>query len=339
MILTDVYEKISKFFQLFCICMTLGLLLRCLWIHIQNDDIAKISFRHYGEDHDDVYPDITLCFKPLYDEQKLIQMGTNELEYDKFISGEIQNENLAKIDYDNVSLQLKDYIVMKKMVPWNDSIDLGQARSLEFPSYKCFSFSIPSMMKINHLYIGINNTVFRLGRRSKSDFVLTFNYPNQLVRSWQFSRENWPNRANSRTKSYIIEVFVKAVEIFKRRNKSKAPCIDGTKYDTSLLIEMIRLINCTPPYWKYKLKSEFPFCSTKAQMKTWNSFIYKAVSNVQRVKIPPPCTEIQSISRNIDEYDLEIDLNSDVLEYMEQWNDGPIINKAWRDKGTKLELN
>ena len=134
------------------------------------------------------------------------------------------------------------------MVSLNDSIDLNDAGSFGFPSYKCFSYSLPSMMKINHVYIGINNTVFKSGKRMNSDFMIMFNYPNQVLRSWQFSREHWSNRKSNPIKSYVIEVFVKAVEIFKRRNKYNSPCLDGTKYDNSALLEMIRIIKCTPSY-------------------------------------------------------------------------------------------
>ena len=85
---------------------------------------------------------------------------------------------------------------------------------------------------------------------------------------------------------------------------------------------------------KYKVKSEFPVCSSKAQMKTLNDLIFEAVSDFRSLKSSPLCTEIQSISRDFAEYDLEIDVKSDgldLLEYVEQLN---VINKAWIDKGT-----
>ena len=160
-----------------------------------------------------VTSDINLCFRPFPDEEKLVEMGTNESEYQKFIRGAIENEKLARIDYEKVSLQLEDHIIIKKLVSGNDSVDLNLISSFESPFFKCFSFSLPSMTKIKHLYIAINNTVFKAGKRLKDDFMLGLHYPNQLSRSWQFTHEYWSSRGNNPIKSYIIEVFVKGVEI------------------------------------------------------------------------------------------------------------------------------
>ena len=339
MTLMNTYRKFSMIFQFLCIGVTFGLVLWCILNHIQNDDIAKISFRNYGEHDESIYPDIHLCFRNFPDEEVLVEMRTNESDYLNFIRGAIQNEKLARIDYDKVSLQLEDHIIIKKLVSVNDSIDLNQITSFGTSFFKCFSFSVPSMKKVKHLYIGMNNTVFKSGKRSSSNFMLGLHYPNQLLRSSQFTQEYWPNRRKNPIKSYIIELRVKGVEILKRRNKSQTLCLDGEKYDDMILNEMVQAVNCSPPYWKNKMMSKLPICSSKANLKILHDRLFAAMINGRNEKISPPCTEIQSISREISEIDLEIDVNSNGLnedDYMDETN---LINEAWIDKGARSILN
>ena len=222
-------------FQFLCIAVTFGLVLWCILKHIENEDIAKISFRNYGECDESIYPNINLCFHNFPDEEKLLEMETNESEYQKFISGELQNEKLARIDYDTVSLQLEDHIIIKKLVSSNDSMNLNQISTFRSATFKCFSFSLPLKKNGKHIYIGVNNTVFKSGKRSNSNFMIGLHYPNQQLRSWQFTKEYWLNRVKNPIKSYVIEVYVKGVEVLKRRNKSQMPCLDGTKYDPMIL--------------------------------------------------------------------------------------------------------
>ena len=98
---------------------------------------------------------------------------------------------------------------------------------------------------------------------------------------------------------------------------------------------MLRAVNCSPPYWKYKVTSKFPICSSKSQLQTLSSHFHEAMMNGRNEKISPPCTEIQSISRDISERDLEIDEDSNGLDYLDETN---LIDKAWIDKGAGLIL-
>ena len=96
----------------------------------------------------------------------------------------------------------------------------------------------------------------------------------------------------------------------KRRNKYHTPCLDDKKYDDTILKEMLRAVNYSPPYWKFKVTSTFPICSSKSQLKNLSSHFHEAMMNGRNEEISPPCTEIQSISRDISERDLEIDEDS-----------------------------
>ena len=102
---------------------------------------------------------------------------------------------------------------------------------------------------------------------------------------------------------------------------------------------MLRAVNYSPPYWKFKVTSTFPICSSKSQLKNLSSHFHEAMMNGRNEEISPPCTEIQSISREISEIDLEIDVNSNGLnedDYMDETN---LINEAWIDKGARSILN
>ena len=98
---------------------------------------------------------------------------------------------------------------------------------------------------------------------------------------------------------------------------------------------MIRAVNCSPPYWKNKVTSKLPICSSKAQLKNLQGLFHEATINGQTEKMSPPCTEIQSISRDISERDLEIDVDANSLEYLDETN---LINEVWIDKGARMIL-
>ena len=132
-----IFEILSSLFLVICILMTLGLLVCCVIEHGQNEDIL-------------------LCFHAFRYEEKLIQMGTNVSEYYKFITGELDNENLSRIDYDKVSLELEDYLIMKTLISYekNQSMSLDNITEFGSPTpYKCFMFTLPSRNKIKNIQI------------------------------------------------------------------------------------------------------------------------------------------------------------------------------------------
>ena len=103
-------EHLSLFFHLLCVVSTLVLLWICAWRYIENDSTSLVDFRTFQEREKDIYPSFSLCFRGegIFDKD---QLNINEIEnYKQFLKGEIWDDAMLKIDYDEVTINLVDYV-------------------------------------------------------------------------------------------------------------------------------------------------------------------------------------------------------------------------------------
>lgn len=78
-----------------------------------DEDISQIEFKEFNSDESHIYPSVTLCLtNPLLDE-KLNQFGpnVNNKTYTDFINGDLWDEKLAQIEYDDVSIDFSSYLL------------------------------------------------------------------------------------------------------------------------------------------------------------------------------------------------------------------------------------
>ena len=99
-----------------------GVVLCCLTVLIVNiyeytldEDISRIEFKEFNSDEDHIYPTITMCFTNPLLEEKLIKYGKsiNSKTYTDFINGDLWDENMARIEYDDVSIDIESYLLGK----------------------------------------------------------------------------------------------------------------------------------------------------------------------------------------------------------------------------------
>ena len=97
-----------------------GVVLCCLIVLILNiyeytldEDISRIEFKEFNSDEDHIYPTITMCITNPLLEKKLIQYGNdiNTKTYTDFINGDLWNERMASIEYDDVSIDFESYLL------------------------------------------------------------------------------------------------------------------------------------------------------------------------------------------------------------------------------------
>ena len=76
-------------------------------------DLTKISFKRFHRRKDDVYPSISLCFFNPYLPDKLKEYDTNLTvpQYTKFLQGKFWHQKLVDVEYENVTVDLKDYLL------------------------------------------------------------------------------------------------------------------------------------------------------------------------------------------------------------------------------------
>ena len=224
----------SHCFEMICIIVALFLVSWCVWDFCKDDDIVEILFRNYGQDEECIYPDVTVCVESPYDPEKMKQHGRNTSTslYSTFLLGQdfvgYWDKDILNIDYDKVSLDLKDHHIGKplltssKFSKMNRTVDITHSNS--FPGYKCFTLHLPSMARILQVSVAMRNSLFPSGFRPRNGFDLILHYPQQKLLSWQFETSNWLKRNNETSKSYQTDVNVKDVEVLRRRNKGNEPC-------------------------------------------------------------------------------------------------------------------
>ena len=82
------------------------------------------------------------------------------------------------IDYENVSMQLNDHIIFKQLFNREyGSMELEDVIPMGLPHSKCFTFSLPSRVKINTILIGLRNSIFIEGKKSKAGLKFMMHYP------------------------------------------------------------------------------------------------------------------------------------------------------------------
>ena len=105
-------------FRLICLLLTVLLFGYCSWKYIQNESTSLVDFRTYYDTENDIYPSITLCFiegdeeQSIYIAEKLRNDHNieNITKHTSFLKGEHWDANLTKIDYDDVTIHLKNYV-------------------------------------------------------------------------------------------------------------------------------------------------------------------------------------------------------------------------------------
>ena len=107
-------EFLTFAFHFMCIVSTASLLFYCSYKYIQNESTSLVDYRVYHQSEKDIYPSLSLCFQGMgiYDADKLNKIyGIKETrEYIEFMQGRVWKEDLLDVTYDDVTIDLKDYI-------------------------------------------------------------------------------------------------------------------------------------------------------------------------------------------------------------------------------------
>ena len=76
-------------------------------------DVSLISFKTFHETADDLYPSTSLCFFNPFLAEKLKNYGSgiNITSYSQYLQGEIFDEDMKFIPYDNVTVAMEDYLL------------------------------------------------------------------------------------------------------------------------------------------------------------------------------------------------------------------------------------
>ena len=321
MIMVTITQK--DFYNCFYLLCLLFALLMTLWAsleYVKNEDIIEISYRKFNPNEEDgQYPAISLCFAKPYNESIFSnKVGyPNSSSYDDFVTGKQWNRTMMEIDYDHVTINIRDHLLDTCMLTTRAEKchRINKIETIVFPSplgvLKCFSFhqilgfdyeyNDKEKINLDEVMIAIYTSIFPNNTRPPSgQFFVMFHYPFQLIRSIYTTFYNWPGRENLLPTYYSMQFYIQAVEKLKRRTGWNHHCYDWKYFDSQTMEDVMSAVGCKPTYWNSR--HNHPKCNNSDQMKKIKLHNQaKLFQNDQFQKVVPPCVEIKKIDIKFEE--------------------------------------
>ena len=302
----DLKAYFSKSYENICLAITVMLVGYSIFVYVQNRDISRIQYEQYHSTIKDIYPSISLCFGDVLDLRKLEAHGANKTSYWKFLQGEDSDKKLFDINFDDVSINLTEFLLgiemtkeeyngdteeesyflldntmqgnmkMKGNTTWKPKI-YQDGNPFWGMIQKCLTIDIPFVPsnQMNWITIIMNRSVFLSGKRpskqitSKEVFSVDIHYPGQRYR-FANRRTSWSDEepTDQGTNTYGMRFEMENMEVIHQRNTRKTVCQDDrTDEDEALKAYMINDIHCRPPYWMNSENSSTTKCSTKDELR------------------------------------------------------------------------
>ena len=150
----------TRIFHILCSISAFSLTCWCIYKYMKNDDVSLVNYKRYHSDKNSIYPSLTLCFNNPFINDKLQSFGdgVNITTYSKFLKGLYWDKKMNQIDYDNVTIDIENYIIEIKVVVangsvYNDKDILKRYVVTRSSSLKCFSFDPPFLPNVGIEYL------------------------------------------------------------------------------------------------------------------------------------------------------------------------------------------
>ena len=304
----NVYRgRFHTFFHVICWGATLTVI--CYWIFIYslNQDVGIIDYKHYYDQPTDVFPVLSICLRNPFSatEFRNKHQDLNETMYLSFLQGKYFSAGYMQIDYNDIRLNMSDYIE-SYLIEWrngSESVYEYATKPIKIfdPSfagfwflpgsptfYNCYALQTPHDYDMTLFAILIRNTIFPSSIKSENYDMLTFlHYPNQLLVSYKTIKYWFASRdLNS---SYSMRFQIRGIEVVHRRNKNGRPCNEEwNNYDHNIIRQHLDNVGCRPPYLGNDT-SKVPLCNNKEQM----------ARSLMRIRSdygsPPPCRSMEKV--------------------------------------------
>ena len=234
---------LTNLFYIGCFVAAMYFFGSCIQEYVLNEDTSTVRFKSFHADEKSLYPSLTLCFGDFwnfdfrsndpdividYDEEKTFRDA-----FKQYLSGCegysecTWNKSFENIDYDNVSINLMDYVtaeitvfeddtmlkyayptLLKPESVWNETSQEmifygynGGTRvytSKRTADSKCITFDIPFRKDklVRHHSILLDNTIFQgSGKERPNDlFQAFFHFPHQTMRKTS-KKSRWTDTA------------------------------------------------------------------------------------------------------------------------------------------------
>ena len=320
-------------------CFATALIMVFYWIFefaITDEDLSVVDYKNFQQEPSIFIPEVSLCVENPFIEDKLKEINSTLTvsRYLEFLKGDIFDEQMRDIDYENVTINLSNFL-LHSTVTWNNGSILmynSMNETVNHGTYttfngflhnkfvKCFASKLNTKHKgefnwFQILYV--QNTFLNgitTGNPGKG-LIVVLHYPNQFLVSTnnvKFFSRSQDKTGRIQDESFIMSLYLKDMEILKRRNKRVFPCLEESdEYDDIIYKRHFKNIGCQAAYHKHidyqqrPTDKAFPICKTKENMKevmALPSISHHQVEN--REKHPPPCQIMSRLNFDYEEFDI-----------------------------------
>ena len=316
-------ETVKFCFDIVCYIATSILLINCLLMYNENEDVSEILYKEYNVDSQTRYPSITLCFAltpNLIKTEELKKYG-NELNgssYEAFLMGHYWNEKMLNISYEEVTESLEKYVldaITKEA--FGDGVPpniITGFRATTLPSYfriyKCLTFDMPhqSQQKTKLASIILSNSIFFNGIIPATDGLLSnLHLPDEMLANALATK--WTRKQRKNVSEVLQQRFnVISMTLLRRRNKTRDICQHYNNFDNDYKEAIIAKVGCIPPYWKSSQR--FDKCRTAEEMQMIAKYAFKGYSGSSGLEkiLPKSCVELKKLLYKSDDADVAFNL-------------------------------
>ena len=148
-------DSLLTIFKLSCLVTTIFMI--GYWVYkfgIKDEDVSLVDYKLVVKTKHNELPMISLCIQNpfLIDELKKINPRVNESIYSAYLKGEFVDNQLTSIDYDNVTINVFDYVSSSYILWRNGSSSMNDTKAFSkhvtfagfynSSSLKCFGMKI-----------------------------------------------------------------------------------------------------------------------------------------------------------------------------------------------------
>ena len=291
------------FFKLICMIGVLSMV--GYWFYkflVEDRDIGIVDYEPLLSESQIDLPLASICIvNPFLEEKiKLVDAQHNGTTYFEYLKGDIDAPEFQGTHYENLTLDLNDYLLTVALEYRNGSRNLtlkpNRKHKVIFSGIyhrakfaKCFSHQLDKheAHNISTIHYTYNRTrIFKdLGDSERQDrrIILSIYYPSQFLMKIG-------NRYGINTLRFTV-VSVNDMEFLKARKKHNRDCmVDSMSYDESVLKKHMEGNVCLLPY--QAAYSSIPICRNKTEIKkcTYN------YNTAREIYYPPACHRISKIS-------------------------------------------
>ena len=182
------WKTAHNFFKLICIFVTLALVIWCSYEFNKNEDICEVIFKKFLDDDDSAYPILTFIIPDRFNETTLKKYdeNINPEAYRNFILGQFWNDKALEIDYNDVTMDINDYLIEECFYTSIQAKYFGECKNTtrieiqNFYGTKSITLHIPKNEPMYSVTVKLKKSVFESSvRPANSQFMILFSYPNR----------------------------------------------------------------------------------------------------------------------------------------------------------------